>query len=66
MSNMSESYVTNNVKPTNFKSDNNDYLCVRLFARMNCFARVPACLIERPVNDTRLANPISNQWTHLE
>ena len=41
---MSESYaVTNNVKTTNFKSDNNDYLCVRLFARVNCFARVPAC-----------------------
>ena len=39
---MSESYVTNNVKTTNFKSDNNDYLRVRLFARVNCFARVPA------------------------
>ena len=39
---MSESYVTNN--PTNFKSDNNDYLRVRSFARVNCFARVPACL----------------------
>ena len=43
MSNMSESYVTNNVKTTNFKSDNNDYSRVRLFARVNCFARVPAC-----------------------
>ena len=39
---MSESYVTNNVTPTNFKSDNMDYLRMRSFARVNCFARVPA------------------------
>ena len=39
---MSESYVTNNVTPTNFKSDNIDYLPVRSFARVNCFVRVPA------------------------